>query len=209
MTEPLENMVVLDFSSGRAGAIATMVMSDFGAEVIKVEPPEGDPYRAFPQALLWNRGKKSVTLDLQTTEGRENARRLIGRADVVVESFRPGEADAQGIGYQEVSAQRPDLVYCSITAFGPKGPYAHYKPYEGIVSAKVGRFTAFTGQDGGPSPYFAAVQVANHSTAMAAVRGILSALIVRDKTGLGQKVETSLIQGVTPFDVISWLIWQM
>jgi crotonobetainyl-CoA:carnitine CoA-transferase CaiB-like acyl-CoA transferase len=202
-------MVVLDFSSGWAGSIATMILSDFGAEVIKVEPPEGDPYRAFPQALLWNRGKKSVTLDLNTSEGRGSVRRLILQADVVVESFRPGEADALGIGYKGVSAQRPDLVYCSITGFGPEGPYAHYKPYEGVVAAKVGRFSVFTGQSKRPGPHFAAVQVGSHGTAMAAVRGIIGALIVRDKTGLGQRVETSLMQGITPFDVNNWLQWQM
>lgn len=209
MTEPLEGITVLDFSSGWAGSVATMILSDFGAEVIKVEPPEGDPYRAFPQALLWNRGKKSVTLDLESLKGREDVRRLIGQADVVVESFRPGEADALGIGYKDVSAQRPDLVYCSITAFGPKGPYAHYKPYEGTVAAKVGRFAAFIGQSRRPGPHYAAVHVANHGTAMAAVRGILAALLVRDKTGLGQRVETSLMQGISPFDVNNWLVWQM
>ena len=209
MAQVLENIVVLDFSSGRAGSVATMVLSDFGADVIKVEPMEGDPYRVFPQALLWNRGKKSVTLDLNTLEGRESARRLMTHADVVVESFRPGEADALGIGYEEVSVQRPDLIYCSITGFGPKGPYAQYKPYEGIVAAKVGRFTVFTGQAGRPGPHFAAVEVASHGTAMAAVRGILSALIVRGRTGQGQKVETSLMQGISPFDVNNWLVWQM
>ena len=209
MAQPLDNIVVLDFSSGRASSIATMVMADFGAEVIKVEPPEGDPYRAFPQSFLWNRGKKSVTLDLKTSEGRESAQRLIGRADVVVESFRPGEAETLGIGYEEVSSQRPDLIYCSITAFGPKGPYAQYKPYEGIVAAKVGRFSVFTGQAGRPGPHYGAVEIGSHGTAMAALRGILSAIIVRDKTGVGQKVETSLMQGISPFDVNNWLMWQM
>ena len=209
MTQVLDNIVVLDFSSGRAGSVATMILSDFGAEVIKVEPPEGDPYREFPQSFLWNRGKKSVTLDLKTADGQEGARRLMMRADVVVESFRPGEADALGIGYEQVSAQRQDIIYCSITAFGPKGPYAHYKPYEGIVAAKVGRFSVFTGQSRRPGPHFAAVQVANHGTAMAAVRGILSAIIVREKTGVGQRVETSLMQGISPFDVNNWLVWQM
>ena len=159
MTQPLDNIVVLDFSTGRAGSVATMILSDFGADVIKVEPPEGDPYRQFSQSLLWNRGKKSVVLDLSTPEGKERTNRLMMQADVVVESFRPGEADSLGIGYQEVSAQRPDLVYCSITAFGPKGPYAHYKPYDGIVAAKVGRFSVFTGQSKRPGPHYAAVQV--------------------------------------------------
>jgi crotonobetainyl-CoA:carnitine CoA-transferase CaiB-like acyl-CoA transferase len=209
MTQPLDNLVVLDFSSGRAGSVATMVLSDFGAEVIKVEPPEGDPYRVFPQALLWNRGKKSVNFDLKSAEGKESVRRLMMHADVVVESFRPGEADALGIGYDDVSAQRPDIVYCSITAFGPKGPYAQYKAYDAVVAAKVGRFSVFTGQSGRPGPHYAAVEVASHGTAMAAVRGILSAIIVREKTGQGQRVETSLMQGISPFDVNNWLVWQM
>ena len=209
MPEILENMVVLDFSSGWPGSIATMVLSDFGAEVIKIEPPEGDPYRAFPQALLWNRGKKSVVLDLKSYEGRERAQRLARQADVVVESFPPGEADALGIGYETLSALRPDLVYCSITAFGPKGPYAQYKPYEGIIAAKVGRFAVFTGQAGRPGPHYGAVHIASHGTAMAAIRGILAALLVRDKTGQGQKVETSLFQAITAYDITNWLIWQM
>lgn len=209
MPQLLENIVVLDFSSGWAGSVASMILSDFGAEVIKVEPPEGDPYRAFPQSLLWNRGKKSVTIDLKTAEGRESARRLMMQADVVLESFRPGEADTLGVGYDAVSTERPDLVYCSITAFGPKGPYAQYKAYEGIVAAKVGRFSVFTGQSKRPGPHYAAVNVGSHGTAMAAVRGILAALIVREKTGRGQRVETSLMQGISPFDVNNWLVWQM
>lgn len=209
MPQILENMVVLDFSSGWPGSIATMVLSDFGAEVIKIEPPDGDPYRAFPQAPLWNRGKKSVVLDLQSAEGLGRAQRLARQADVVVESFPPGEADALGIGYEALSVLRPDLVYCSITSFGPKGPYAHYKPYEGIIAAKVGRYAVFTGQSGRPGPHYGAVHIASHGTAMAAIRGIVAALMVRDKTGHGQKVETSLFQAITAYDINNWLIWQM
>ena len=128
MTEILEGMTIVDFSTGWPGSIATMVLSDFGAEVIKVEPPTGDPYRAFPQSSLWNRGKKSLVLDMETEEGLHTARSLIKKSDVLVESFSPGEADSLGIGYGEMSASRADLVYCSITAFGPKGRYAKYKP---------------------------------------------------------------------------------
>ena len=152
MAQVMEDRVVVDFSSGWPGSVATMVLSDFGAEVIKVEPPAGDPHRAFPQHLLWNRGKKSIVLDLETEEGRAKARQLAAQADVVIESFAPGEADALGIGYETLSAQRPDLVYCSISAFGPKGQYANYKPYESVVAAKVGRYSVFTGQAGRPRP---------------------------------------------------------
>ena len=209
MTEVLEGVIILDFSFGWAGSVATMVLSDFGAQVIKVEPPGGDPSRAWPQALLWNRGKKSVILNLRTPEDKEKAQALCRHADVVVESFRPGEAEALGVDYETLSHQRSDLVYCSITAFGPQGPYARYKPYEGVVAAKSGRYTAFIGQSRREGPSFGAVQVASHGAAMAAVRGILAALVVRDRTGDGQRVETSLLQGITPYDVYNWLIWQM
>ena len=209
MPEVLENLTVLDFSAGWAGSVATMILSDFGAEVIKIEPPEGDPYRAWPQSHLWNRGKKSVVLDLTTPEGRESAQRLAARADIVVESYRPGDTTTLGIDYETLSANHPELVYCSITAFGPKGPYARYKPYEGLVAAKAGRYGAFVRQSNREGPHYGAVQVGSHGTTMAAVRGILSALMVRDRTGQGQKVETSLMQGLTPFDVSNWITWQM
>ena len=91
MKQLFDGIRVLDFGCGMASSVATMVMSDFGAEVIKVEPPKGDPYRAVPSSLLWNRGKKSVVLDLSTDEGREHAKALAPSADVVVESFVPGE----------------------------------------------------------------------------------------------------------------------
>ena len=99
MTEILEGMTIVDFSTGWPGSIATMVLSDFGAEVIKVEPPTGDPYRAFPQSSLWNRGKKSLVLDMETEEGLHTARSLIKKSDVLVERISPGEADSLGIGY--------------------------------------------------------------------------------------------------------------
>ena len=152
MAQVMEDRVVVDFSSGWPGSVATMVLSDFGAEVIKVEPPAGDPYREFPQHFLWNRGKKSVVLDLETDEGRAKAQQLAAQADVVIESFAPGEADALGIGYDTLSALRPDLVYCSISAFGPKGPYANYKPYESVVAAKVGDTRSSPDRRGDPVP---------------------------------------------------------
>ena len=98
MTQALEGITVLDFSQGMAGSIATMALSDFGAEVIKIEPPEGDPYRAVPQSHLWNRGKKSVVLDLNDSDAINQIRKLAERADVVIETFKPGVADSLGIG---------------------------------------------------------------------------------------------------------------
>ncbi len=209
MTQLFDGITVLDFSQGMAGSVATMVMSDFGADVIKIEPPGGDPYRTHPASLLWNRGKKSVVLDLETPEGRKQARALARSADAVVESFVPGDAAALGVDYETLKADNPGLVYTSITAFGDSGPYARYRPYEAIVSAKCGRYMAFAGQNGREGPNFGAVQVASHGAAMAAVRGTVSALMIRDRTGVGQHVQTSLIRAMTYYDLSQFLVWQM
>ncbi len=99
-----EGLTVLDFTFGMAGSLATMVLADNGAEVIKIEPPSGDPYRRLPTFIMWNRGKKSVVLDLKTPVDREKAQALGRRADVIVESFRPGVTDRLGIGYETLSA---------------------------------------------------------------------------------------------------------
>ena len=153
MSQPLEDIVVLDFSNGWAGSIATMVLSDFGAEVIKIEPPQGDPYRIFPESLLWNRGKKSVVLYLYSSGGMSQAHALISKADVIVESFPPEIAKQLGITYDKLNAINPNYIHCSITGFGDEGPYSNYKAYEGIVAAKVGRYSVFTGQSNREGPH--------------------------------------------------------
>ncbi len=209
MTELLKGVTVLDFAQGMAGSVATMVLSDFGAEVIKIEPPEGDPYRSIQSSLLWNRGKKSVVLDLSTDDGRASARALAESADILVETFEPGEADAVGIGYRALSAVNPGLVYTSITGFGAEGPYAQYPPYEPLIAAKCGRFALFAGQNDREGPNYAAVQVGSHAAGMAAVRGSIAALMLREKTGRGQHVETSLLRAITYYDLAQWAIWQM
>ncbi len=209
MAEIFEGISVLDFTRGMPGSMATMVMSDFGAEVIKIEPPGGDPFRHWPGAIQWNRGKKSVILDLKSPEGREKVMQLAEQADVVIENFRPGVTERLGIDYGKLSATRPGLVYCSLTGFGPKGPYARYKGYEGVVAAKSGRMMMFAGQNKREGPNYVAVHGASHSAAMALIRGVISALYVRDRTGQGQKVETSLLQTVTPLDHCGWIQGQM
>ena len=209
MTQIFEGLKVLDFTEGMLGSVATMVLSDYGAEVIKVEPPGGLRSRSIPASVQWNRGKKSIVLDLNEPEGRDYAQRLSLQSDVVIESFCPGTTQSMGIDYETLSAERPDLVYCSLTGWGPKGPYAHYKPYEGAVAAKVGRMMVFSGQANRPGPHYAAVQTATHAANMGAVRGIIAALHVRDKTGHGQKVETSLMQAMNLYEFIDLVFWQM
>ncbi len=209
MTQLLEDITVLDFTQGMAGSVATMVMSDFGARVIKIEPPGGDPYRAMPAAPMWHRGKKSVILDLEQEKDRSRAQKLAKSADVVIETFLPGDAEANGVDYDTLSALNPDLIYTSITAFGDKGPYARYRPYESLVSAKCGRYMAFAGQNDREGPNYGAVQVASHAAAMAAVRGTVAALMLRDRTGRGQRVETSLLRAITYYDLLQFAVWQM
>ena len=209
MAQVFDGITVLDFTRGMPGSIATMVMSDCGAEVIKAESPGGDPFREWPGAIQWNRGKKSIIVDLKTLEGQERVQLLAQQVDVVIENFRPGVTERLGIDYAKLSSTRPDLVYCSLTGFGPKGPYANYKGYEGVVAAKSGRMMMFAGQNGRDGPNYVAVQGASHSAAMALIRGVIAALYVRDKTGQGQKVETSLLQTITPFDHGGWIQAQM
>lgn len=209
MAQPLDNILVLDFSTGWPGSVATMIMSDFGAEVIKIEPPSGDQFRQFAASSQWNRGKKSIVLDLKNSEDQTHLKKLLNSCDVVVESYRPGVAKRLGVDYETLSADRPDLIYCSITGWGPKGPYSNYKGYEGLVAAKIGRMVSFGGQTSREGPHYSAVQTASHSSAMAAFRGVLSALLVRDRTGQGQKIETSLLQALALYDFRDWIIWQL
>src|ERR1700737_4340801 len=123
--------------------MAGMVLADAGARVLKVEPPEGDRVRIQLASgfLVWNRGKESVVADLRTDDGVKRVSDLIAAADVVIEAFSPGTADAWGIGSEVSRAANPALVYCSITGFGPVGPYAKLKSYDSIVAAKIGLFS--------------------------------------------------------------------
>src|SRR5712691_4847058 len=158
------------------GALCTLVMADYGAEVIKVEPPGGDPFRFQPAWISWNRGKKGIVLDVSTTEGREHAIQLAGVAD------------------DTLSQLYPRLVYCSITGFGQQGPLRRVKGYEGVVAAKAGRMLNLQGQPTRDGPVYSAVSTGSWHASQAAVRGIMGALRVRDLCGRGQWVQTSLVQ---------------
>ncbi len=209
MAQVFDGITVLDFTRGMPGGVATMVMSDFGAEVIKIEAPGGEKFRDSPGAIQWNRGKKSVILDLKTSEGREKAQKLARLSDVVVESFRPGVTRRLGIDYASLGANHPELVYASLTGFGPDGPYANYKGYDAVVAAKSGRMMMFAGQNPREGPNYVVVQGAYHSAATALIRGITTALYLREKTGRGQMVETSMLKTITTYDNVSWIHGQM
>ena len=174
-----DGLNVLEMGAGSvASSMAGMVLADAGARVIKIEPPDGDGLREqVPSGfLVWNRGKESLVADLRTSAGRERLRELAAVADVVIEAFAPGTTDAWGIGAGALCAANPALVHCSITGFGPTGPYAKVKSYDPLVAAKVGLFArgGFGHRDG---PIHYPVPWGSYGAAMQAVAGILGALV--------------------------------
>ncbi|HWI72461.1 MAG TPA: CoA transferase, partial [Baekduia sp.] len=206
MTEAaaLDDLVIVDFSRVLAGPLATMVLADLGAEVIKVERPgAGDDTRAWGppfdergQATYFqsvNRNKSSVTLDLGSEDGGAEARALVARADVVVENFRPGVMDRLGLGYDALAAQRPGLVYCSITGFGA-GAGAALPGYDLLVQA-LGGLMSITGEADG-EPQKVGVALVDVVTGLFAAVGILAALRHRERTGEGQRVEVDLLSSL-------------
>ena len=206
MSDALAGLRVVDLSWGLAGALTTLVLGDYGAEIVRVEPPDGDVLRGEPAYPLWGRNKKSVTVDLRQASGRAAIRRLVERADVVVTTFRPATARKLRLAYDDFADQHPGLVYASITGFGTRGRYANVPGYEGIVMAKMGAMSHVTGMAPRPGPAFPAVPYASYSAAHAALHGILAALYVRERTGRGQLVETSLAQAVAAHDPWEWFL---
>lgn len=199
----LRGIRVADFSRVLAGPYATMLLADFGADVIKIESPAGDdtrewkpPVDASGEATYFgsvNRNKRSVALDLTTDTGLAEARRLAATADVVVENFRPGVMARFGLAYDDVRAVNPGVVYCSITGFG-QGAGAGLAGYDLLVQA-VGGLMSITGEPEG-EPAKAGVALVDVITGQNAVAGILLALRERDRTGAGQRVDVNLMQGL-------------
>jgi crotonobetainyl-CoA:carnitine CoA-transferase CaiB-like acyl-CoA transferase len=203
LIRPLEGLRVLDFTRHMSGPYATLMLSDYGADVIKVESPNGDPSRVtgihFEEDesalfLIWNRGKRSIALDLRTPEAKEAIRRLVPRADVVVENYRPGQADKIGIGYEQLSALNERLIYCSISAFGQDGPLASLPGTDPVIQAASGVMSVTGEPDRGPS--LVGVPIADFTGALLCVQGVLLALAARERTGRGQKVDVSMLYGL-------------
>ena len=202
-TGVLSGVRVADFSRVLAGPYATMMLADFGADVVKIESAAGDdtrhwrpPVDASGRSTYFgsvNRNKRSVALDLTDAAGLAEAHRLAASADVVIENFRPGVMDRFGLSYDEVRAQNPGVVYCSITGFGT-GEGAALAGYDLLVQA-VGGLMSITGAADG-EPAKAGVALVDVLTGQNAVAGILLALRDRDRTGLGQRVEVNLLQGL-------------
>jgi len=189
----LDGITVLDCSSYLAGPYGAMMLADLGASVIKVESLEGDSFRELPGFYGWNRGKRSVAVNLKEPAGREVLQRLVKTADVLIQNMRPGVAERLGMDSAALRAVNPRLVYCAMTAFGPDGPYRDRPGYDPVLQAMGGvqHLQGF----GGP-PQFVRVAVTDYYTAALGAQAVLAALFVRERTGRGQHVETSLLQGV-------------
>ena len=195
---PLAGVRIVDFSRVLAGPFCTALLSDLGANVIKIEPPGGDDYRAIgPFAdgesglfAAMNRNKQSIVIDLKTGAGRELAQTLCAGADVVVENFRPGVAQKLGIGYERLSELNPALVYASVSGFGQTGPESHRPAYDIILQAMCGLMDATGSADG--SPTLIGESVSDVVSGLFASWGVLAALLSREKTGKGTHVDVSM-----------------
>ena len=199
----LSGITILEFASYVSGPYAGMMLADLGAEVIKIESPDGgDPFRGWGAADYSatfgsvNRNKKSVVLDLKSDEGREAALALATSADVLIENFRAGTMDRLGLGYDALKTINPRLIYTSITGFGGTGPYADRAGYDTVAQAMSGLLSVLTDLDD-PKPM--GISFSDHLAGMMAAYGILGALMAREKSGRGQRVETSLLSATVAF----------
>jgi crotonobetainyl-CoA:carnitine CoA-transferase CaiB-like acyl-CoA transferase len=192
---PLAGLRVLDLSNSPAGGQATQTLADFGAEVVHVEPPGGSPLRDQPSFPMIGRGKKSMVLDLHDPGDAALARTMSLGADVLIETFRPGVMERLGLGYEQLSAANPRLVYGSVTGFGRTGPYADVKGYEALVMARVGALWASQAMVTREGPAHVSVPYCSYGASQQLLTGICAALHERERSGLGQRVDATLVNG--------------
>ena len=231
MASVLQGTRVVDLTWGIAGPIAGMLLSDHGAEVTKIEPPGGDPFRSMPGAAAWLRGRRSAVLDLRGADDREVLLALVADADVMIESFSPGVTTRLGIDAATVLERNPRLVYCSITGYGHHPSHAQRPGYDALVAARLGLLHEQRGHMGGPIPYlngdgpflaelpipegmapgsprsgpiFTHTPWPSLCAAYLATTGISAALYARHHTGRGQHVETSLLQAALTLTSSKW-----
>jgi len=185
-----------------AGPIGVLLLAELGADVIKVEPPGGDPFRGQPAYHVWNRSRRSVVLDLKADEGREVFLRLCRGADVLVETFSPGTMDRLGLSYADVSQRFPRLVFCSVPAYPPGHRFADRPGWDATVQARSGMQSEQPGWR--PGPIYLHFPAPSMAACFLLAAGVLSALIYREATGHGQHVQTSLYQGVLAYTTEIW-----
>ena len=207
----LEGMKVLDCSQILAGPFCSMLLADMGADVVKIEKPSGgDDTRRFGPPfinsesaafLAINRNKRSLVLDFKQENGVAIMKKMVKDADVIIENYRTGAMDQNGLGYEELKKINPKLIYCSISGFGRTGPYAKRGGFD-LVAQGMSGLMSFTGIPGSP-PVKVGVPMADLNAGMFATYGILTAYVNRLKTGKGQYIETSLLEAA-----ISYTIWE-
>jgi succinate--hydroxymethylglutarate CoA-transferase len=214
--KPLDGIKVLDFTRLYAGPFCTMLLADLGADVVKVEPPDGDPIRAqgppfhdgdSMSFLAVNRNKRSVVLNTKRDDDKEIARRLATEADVVVENFRPGVMDRMGLGYEALAAGNPRLVYAAMSGMGATGPLKDKGAFDLTIQAEGG-YMSITGERDG-KPIKLGTSAFDLVCGQYAMSGIVTALFDRERTGRGQRIETSLFEGELTYLVdvaMEWLL---
>ncbi len=200
---PLAGIRVIDFTHHAAGPMCTMLLGDYGAEVVKIEPPGGEAFRTSGTVrvkgehvgfLALNRNKKSVVLDLKTDSGRARVEKMIRGADVVVENFRPGAMARLGLSYERLLALNPKIVYCSISAFGADGAYKDKQGLDVVLQAMSG-LMSITGEPGG-GPLPAGAPVADIFSGVTAAFGIVTAVLAANRTNQPQRVELSMLDAM-------------
>ena len=208
MNTPLAGIKVVELARILAGPWAGQTLADLGADVIKVEAPEGDDTRRWGPPFIdrdgeksaayfhaTNRGKRGITCDFRTPEGQETVRRLVADADVVIENFKVGGLEKYGLDYASLKVVNPQLIYCSITGFGQTGPYAHRAGYDFIIQGMAGLMSV-TGEPEG-QPQKVGVAVTDIFTGVYAATAILAALVQRGRTGEGQHIDMALLDVAT------------
>jgi crotonobetainyl-CoA:carnitine CoA-transferase CaiB-like acyl-CoA transferase len=208
MAAPLEGIRVIELARILAGPWAGQTLADLGADVIKVEAPEGDDTRRWGPPFIeaggertaayfhaTNRGKRSIICDFRTAEGQEVVRRLVAEADVVIENFKVGGLEKYGLDYASLRQVNPRLIYCSITGFGQDGPYAHRAGYDFIIQGMSGLMSVTGPADGQPQKV--GVAVTDVFTGVYAATAILAALVQRGRTGEGQQIDMALLDVAT------------
>ncbi|MGZ6964423.1 MAG: CaiB/BaiF CoA transferase family protein [Acidimicrobiia bacterium] len=202
MAGALDGVRILDLSWGIAGPLGVMLLAEQGADVVKVEPPGGDPFRAYSGYAVWNRSRRSVTVDLKRPRGLEALLRLVDDADVLVETFRPGVTDRLGIGFDALHERNPRLVYCSCPGY-PDGHRLASRPgYDALVQASSGQQWEQPGWRMGP--IFLHMPMPSMGAMFLIPTGILAALVAREASGRGQHVTTSLFQGALLYTTQIW-----
>jgi crotonobetainyl-CoA:carnitine CoA-transferase CaiB-like acyl-CoA transferase len=194
LKQALSGIKILDFGHYIAGPYTAMLLAEQGAEVIKAERPEGDPFRNQPGFLAWNRSKKGIRLDLKKAEGQRIAHELAKRSDVIIENFHPGVADRLGIGYETIGQLNPRIVYCSISGFGPSGPYRNMPGWDPIVASMASVYVSQAGKDN--PPLFLVSPLPSYYAALIAAFSVTTALYTREITGIGQKVDVSMFNSI-------------